>query len=246
MSHIPLTELSDLPPAGLDEKALKKQTLHYQRRIGELNEILRADRRFALLVVLQGMDGSGKDGAVKQVFRNCTHFNISVRAFKKPTPEELAHDFLWRVHREVPAKGEIRIFNRSHYEDVLIQRVHGWVSPEQVARRMVAIRAFEDLLTFDNQTVVLKFYLHISPASQERQLRERLEDPKKRWKHSDGDWEERRHWDAYMQAYTDILNHSGLPWEVVPVGKRWYRDYLVSKKICETLESLNLAYPSGE
>ncbi|MBI5916279.1 MAG: polyphosphate kinase [Bacteroidetes bacterium] len=240
---IKLAKISTTPPSGTDKDGTKKRTEGYVVRIGELNEILRAQQKHSLLVVLQGMDGSGKDGAVKNVFKDCTPFNLSVYAFKKPTEMEFAHDFLWRVHEQVPAKGDIKIFNRSHYEDILIQRVHGWIDEERVRRRMAAINAFEELMVFDNRTTVLKFYLHISKDEQEKQLQERIDEPEKHWKHNDGDWEERKHWDEYMRCYEDAINQSKIPWTIVPVDDRWYRDYLIAKTVCEALEEMNLAYP---
>jgi PPK2 family polyphosphate:nucleotide phosphotransferase len=240
---INLSKIPTLPPNDADKEELEKQTEKYQERIGKLNEILRAQEKHSLLIILQGMDGSGKDGAVKNVFKDCTPFNLNVYAFKKPTEIEFAHDFLWRVHQQAPAKGHIQIFNRSHYEDILIQRVHGWIDEERVEMRMKAINAFEELLMFDNHTMVLKFYLHISKNEQEEQLRERLTENDKFWKHNDNDWKEREKWEDYIRCYEYAINNSIVPWVIVPVDKRWYRDYIISKTVCETLESLNLEYP---
>ena len=246
MSKIILSEISTRPPKGSNKKRLKDKTGQYQDRIGELNEILRAEGKRSILIILQGMDSSGKDGAVKNVFKKCTHFNIDVYSFKKPTEEEFAHDFLWRVHKQVPAKGCIKVFNRSHYEDILIQRVHKWIDMKRVRQRMRAINAFEELLVKDANTTVLKFYLHLSKEQQEVELRQRLDEPDKYWKHNDGDWEQREYWDEYMKCYEWAFQNSKLPWEVVPVDERWYRDYLISKKVCETLEAMNLEYPPLE
>ncbi|MEM0995052.1 MAG: PPK2 family polyphosphate kinase, partial [Bacteroidota bacterium] len=186
---------------------------------------------------------SGKDGAVYKVFRDCSHNDVSTYGFKKPSKEELAHDFLWRIHKKVPGKGQIQIFNRSHYEDVLIQRVHGWIDEERVQKRMNSINTFEELLQYDNNTLILKFFLHISYDQQEEELQERLNEPDKNWKHNDGDWEQRKHWDKYMQCYQDVLNGSTIPWHIIPVDSRWYRDYLVSKTIVEAMEALDMSYP---
>lgn len=243
---IRLSEISTTPPENANRKKLEKLTDQYQERIGELNEILRAERNHAVLVVLQGMDGSGKDGAVKRVFKDCTHFNVSVYPFKKPTEIEFAHDFLWRVHQQVPAKGEIKIFNRSHYEDILIQRVHGWIDEERVRKRMDAINSFEQLLVFDNNTTILKFYLHISYEQQAIELQQRIDEPDKQWKHNEGDWEERKRWKDYMKAYEDAINWSVIPWVIVPVDERWYRDYVIAKHVCEALEALDLKWPRLE
>ncbi len=240
---IKLSEISSLPPDGAKKSKIERKTRKYEKRIGELNEILLAEKNHSLLVILQGMDSSGKDGAIRNVFQDCTPFNLSVSAFKTPTKAELAHDFLWRIHEQAPMKGEIKIFNRSHYEDILIQRVHHWIDEERVEKRMKAINAFEELLAFDNGTVILKFYLHISYEQQGIELQQRIDEPKKHWKHNESDWKERELWDEYMQCYEYALNNSAIPWTIVPVDKRWYRDYIISKKVCEALEKMNLSYP---
>jgi len=167
-------------------------------------------------------------------------------SFKKPTEEEFAHDFLWRIHKIVPGKGQIAIFNRSHYEDVLIQRVHSWISEEQVEKRMNSINAFEELLQYDNNTLIMKFFLHISYDQQTEELQERIDEPEKHYKHNAGDWEERKHWDKYMSCYEDVLNNSKIPWHIVPVDSRWYRDYVISKTLVEALEGLGMEYPDLE
>ena len=241
---IKLSEISTKPPEDADKKALKQEAEDYAKRLGELQAVLRAQRKHSVLVIFQGMDASGKDGAVKNVFKDCLHDGVSVYSFKKPTDEEFAHDFIWRVHKKCPAKGEIQIFNRSHYEDILIQRVHGWISEERVQQRMKAINAFEELLAFDNNTVVLKFFLHLSKDQQKLELEERLNEPDKFWKHNSGDWKEREHWDEYMSCYEDVLNWSTIPWTIVPVDDRWYRDVVVSKTIVEALEKLEMTYPA--
>ena len=243
---IKLDEISTKPPKGADKEELKDLAKDYADRLGELQALLRAQKKHSVLVIFQGMDASGKDGAVKNVFKDCIHDGVKVYSFKKPTEEEFAHDFLWRVHQRCPAKGEIQIFNRSHYEDILIQRVHGWVSEEHVQKRMQAINAFEELLQFDNNTVVLKFFLHLSKDQQAIELQERIDEPDKYWKHNDNDWKEREHWDEYMRCYQDVLNWSAIPWHIVPVDERWYRDYVVSKAIVEALEALNMEYPPLE
>lgn len=243
---IELKDISSDPPKDFSKEEARKLTKKYTERLAELQNALIANGKHSLLVIFQGMDGSGKDGAVKKVFADCTASNIRVFSFKKPSKEEFAHDFLWRVHKQCPEKGMIQVFNRSQYEDILIQRVHGWISEEHVEKRMAAINAFEELLEFDNNTHVCKFFLHIDKEDQEKQLRERLDDPLKYWKHNDGDWDERQHWDKYMECYEYVLNNSKIPWTITPVNKRWYRDYIVSKTLVEKLESLNLTYPELE
>jgi PPK2 family polyphosphate:nucleotide phosphotransferase len=242
---IQLSAIPTTAPNGWDKDETEKKTKKLVQRIGYLQELLYAEKKHALLVILQGMDGSGKDGAVHRVFNDCRITGLQITAFKKPTEEEFAHDFLWRIHKNAPAKGMIGIFNRSHYEDILIQRVHGWIDMRRVEQRMRAINAFESLLHSENNTHILKFYLHISKAEQEKQLRERMEEKDKMWKHNPGDWKEREHWDAYMEAYEFAFNNSTLPWHICPVDDRWYRDYFIAHQIVETLEGLNMQYPTA-
>ena len=241
-----LSEISTEAPKGLTKDKLKKETEKLVERLGELHHLMYAEGKHAVLVIFQGMDASGKDGAVRNVFRDCTIAGLDLVSFKKPTDEEAAHDFLWRVHRWVPQKGMLTIFNRSHYEDILIQRVHKWVDMTRVEKRMAAINAFEELLEFDNNTLIFKFYMHISREEQELQLQQRLDDPTKFWKHNDGDWEERKHWDAYMTAYEYAINESSVPWHVCPVDNRWYRDYFIAKTMVEALEKLKMELPVPE
>lgn len=240
---IRLSDISTSAPSDVKEKHIKEETEALVERLGDLQQRLYAERKHAILVVFQGMDGSGKDGATHKVFDRCHLTGMNLTSFKKPTEEEFAHDFLWRVHKAVPQKGMIGIFNRSHYEDILIQRVHGWIDEKRVENRMKAINAFEELLVFDNDTYVFKFYMHISYAEQEKQLRQRMEDPEKYWKNNPGDWEERKLWDKYMEAYEYAINNSSIPWYVCPVDDRWYRDYFVAKIMVEALENLHLKMP---
>ncbi len=243
---IKLNKISTKPPKDLDRAAAEKQTKQWAKRIGELQNVMLAEGKHSLLVIFQGMDGSGKDGAVKNVFKYCHHGAINVHSFKKPTDEEFAHDFLWRVHKVVPRKGMIQVFNRSHYEDILIQRVHGWIDEEKVNNRMEAINAFEKFIHLDNNTLILKFYLHISKDQQELELNERIEEPEKHWKHNPGDWKEREHWDKYMDCYEYALNKSDIPWHIIPVDSRWYRNYCMTKIVMDELEKLNMKYPPLE
>ncbi|MBL0191022.1 MAG: hypothetical protein IPQ18_06710 [Saprospiraceae bacterium] len=164
-------------------------------------------------------------------------------AFKKRTEEEMAHDFLWRIHKNTPAKGRLVIFNRSHYEDVLIQRVHKWVTEETVANRMNAINSFEENLLKDNGTIMVKCYLHISPEKQLEKLKERMEDPYKQWKHNPHDFEERKSWDRYMECYEDAIKKSKIPWHIIPSDNRWYRNYCVAKILYDTLVKLEIPDP---
>ncbi len=231
------------PPQGLDKDDLEDLTKDLAKQLGKLNEVLMAQKKYSVLVVLQGMDGSGKDGAVENVFQSCTASNLRTYSFKKPTETEFAHDFLWRVHQQCPAKGEIGIFIRSHYEDVLIQRVHKWIDENRVKKRMEAINAFEKLLEFDANTIVCKFFLHISLDQQKEELMERKLEREKQWKHNQNDWKEREHWNEYMRCYEDVINHSEIPWTIVPVDKRWYRDYVITKTLVDKLSALGMEYP---
>jgi len=240
---IKLADISTMPPPNLDEEETRKKTKKLAEKLGKLQHKLIASKTHAVLVVFQGMDGSGKDGAVKNVFQDCHIHGINVHSFKKPTEEEMSHDFLWRVHEHAPPKGMIHIFNRSHYEDVLIQRVYKWIDEKRVDKRIEAINAFEELLAFDNNTVILKFYLHLSFEQQALELQERIDDPEKHWKYNAGDWKERERWPDYMRCYEDVINRSRIPWTIVPVDKRWYRDYIVATAMVEALEQLNLEFP---
>ncbi|MCB0583101.1 MAG: polyphosphate kinase [Phaeodactylibacter sp.] len=240
---IKLSEIPTTPPPDADEDKIKDETDKLAERLGELQKVMFAEQKHSALIIFQGMDASGKDGAVKHVFKECHAQGIQVYSFKKPTDEEFAHDFLWRVHQQVPRRGMIQIFNRSHYEDILIQRVHGWIDDERAAKRMKAINAFEELLAFDNHTVIFKFYLHISYDQQEKELKERIKERDKNWKHNPNDWKEREQWDKYMRYYEYAINNSGIPWTIVPVDERWYRNYIVAKTIVTELEKLNMEYP---
>lgn len=243
---IQLSKIPTSAPPHVREKDIKDETKDLIERLGDLQQLLYAEKKHAVLAVFQGMDGSGKDGAVHRVFDQCRITGLSFCAFKKPTEEEFAHDFLWRVHKAAPAKGMIGIFNRSHYEDILIQRVHGWIDEKRVEQRMRAINAFEELLTADNSTHIFKFYMHISKDEQEKQLLERMQDPEKYWKHNPGDWEERKHWDKYMEAYEYAINQSAVPWHICPVDDRWYRDYFIARTLVEALEKLHMKMPPLE
>ena len=240
---INLKKIPSLPPSDLNKKKIEAKTIDMVIKIGELQHRLYAEGKQSLLVILQGMDASGKDGTIKTVFADCNPSGIDAYAFKKPTEEEFAHDFLWRVHQKTPRKGNIMIFNRSHYEDILIQRVHKWINDEHAEKRMKAINAFETLLEFDNNTKVLKFYMHISPERQQEKLQERIDDPTKNWKHKAADWDENDKWEEYMKCYEYAINSSTIPWNVAPCDKRYYRNYFIAKVVLETLEAMNPQLP---
>lgn len=240
---IKLSEIPTIPPEGVHKKTIRRKTDKMARRIADLQHVLYAQGTHAVLIVLQGMDATGKDGIIQRVFRYCSPTGINAYGFKKPTTLEFAHDFLWRVHKVAPAKGMIQIFNRSHYEDVLIQRVHRWISEERVDLRIRAINDFEELLRLDNNTLILKFYLHISTERQKAKLQQRIDDPRRNWKHNPNDWEERKFWGKYMDCYEDVINRSVIPWTIVPVDRRWYRDYVVAKEVLRRMKSLPLVLP---
>lgn len=241
-------KISDFPtraPEGLTKKNIKKETDVLVRKIAERQHLLYAESKRSILIVFQGMDASGKDGATRKVFKYASPSGVTAHAFKKPTDEEFAHDFLWRVHKLAPAKGQIVIFNRSHYEDILIQRVHKWIDEDTVDMRVDAINAFETLLMKDNNCTILKFFMNISKDRQLEKLQDRIDDPSKNWKHNDGDWKEREHWDEYMRCYEEVINRCNVaPWIVAPVDQRWYRDYFIAGKVLEVLESFDIELPT--
>ncbi len=241
---IVISKLPTKAPAGMTKKEGKQKTAKMAERISDLIRIMYANKKHSLLVVLQGMDSSGKDGVSRNVFSRVSPTMCSAYSFKKPTDEEFAHDFLWRVHKQTPAKGEVKIFVRSHYEDILIQRVHKWINKKTVDARIDAINAFERNLQLDNNTIVMKFFLNLSKRRQLEKLTERIEVPEKNFKHNDGDWEERKHWTKYMRAYQDAMNRSEIPWIPVPADDRWYRNYFVAEKVLKKLESLKESYPT--
>ena len=241
---IKLNSLSTKAPEHLKKDEIKAKTKELVKKIGELSEVMHAEKKHALLIVLQAMDGSGKDSTVKNVLGKVDPVAITTVGYNKPTDEEFAHDFLWRIHKNTPRKGMIQVFVRSHYEDILVQRVHRWIDEERVSNRIDAINAFEKLLVFDNNTSVLKFHLHISLEEQEMQLTERVTEPEKFWKHNDSDWEERKLWDNYMFCYEDAINRcNAVPWNVVAGDARWYRDYIIAGKIVEAMEAMGCEYP---
>ena len=215
------------------------------RRMAELQHMLYAQGKHALLIVLQAMDAGGKDGTIRRIMSGVNPQGVRVTSFKKPTEEELAHDFLWRVHRAVPRRGMIGIFNRSHYEDVLIVRVHNLVPQEVWKTRYDHINNFERLLT-DHGVTILKFYLHISKDEQKDRFLSRLEQPHKRWKFNPADLAERTWWDDYMKAFEEVFDQCSpktAPWYIVPANKKWYRNLVISEMIVKTLQDLNLRFP---
>ncbi|MEZ5965111.1 MAG: polyphosphate kinase 2 family protein [Planctomycetota bacterium] len=231
-----------------DKHEGKERVEKLNRRLEELQEALYAEGKHRVLVVLQALDAGGKDGTIRSVFEGVNPQGVRVRCFKAPTAPELAHDFLWRVHPHVPGNGEIAIFNRSHYEDVLVVRVHELAPETRWRARYRHIAAFEQMLV-DEGTHVVKFFLHISKDEQRQRLQERIDDPKKRWKFNARDLEERARWDAYMRAYEEALaetSTASAPWYVVPGNRNWYRDLVVSEVLVGLLESLRIRLPDAD
>lgn len=231
-----------------DKERARIEAQKFNVRLEKLQEVLYAEHTHKVLIVLQAMDTGGKDGAIGHVFEGVNPQGTRVANFKEPSQEELDHDYLWRVHRQVPAKGELVIFNRSHYEEVLIVRVHKLVPEEVWKSRYDQINAFEQMLA-ETGTTILKFYLHIDKDEQKRRLQARLDDPKKRWKFRTGDLEERKLWPEYMKAYEDVLNKTSTeaaPWYIVPANHKWYRDFMISSILVETLEGLQMKFPEPE
>jgi PPK2 family polyphosphate:nucleotide phosphotransferase len=241
--------LSDYDPGyagGYKSKGETKDELERNgERLRELQDVLWAEGKHALLIVLQAMDAGGKDGTIEQVMHGVNPQGCHVTSFKVPTEEELDHDYLWRVHKATPRRGYIGIFNRSHYEDVLVVRVHSLVPEAVWQQRYEQINQFEKLLA-DTGTTILKFFLHISKEEQKERFEARLGDPRKNWKFSMGDVKERGHWDDYMRAYEDALNRCSTPWapwHVIPANHKWYRNLAVSQIVIGALEKLDMHYP---
>ncbi|MBI1760958.1 MAG: polyphosphate kinase 2 family protein [Acidobacteria bacterium] len=234
-------KLKDIDPdfdAGLKREEGEARLAKLSAALTRLQELLYAAGQHSVLIVLQGRDTSGKDGTIKAVMGPLNSLGCNVASFKVPTEKELAHDFLWRVHQQTPGRGEITIFNRSHYEDVLVVRVHNYVPPKVWRKRFAHINHFEQLAA-DANTIILKFYLHISKAEQEQRLLAREQEPEKYWKLSAGDWQERELWNAYTRAYEDALNQCGTPqapWYVVPANKKWFRNLAVAEAIVSALQ----------
>ncbi len=233
---------------GKDKSDARERLDAYRTRLETLQELLYAEGRHKLLVVLQAMDTAGKDSTIRHVFQGVDPLGVKVASFKAPTPDELARDYLWRVHRHVPGTGEIAIFNRSHYEDVLITRVNGWIDAAECKRRYRQINDFERLLA-ETGTTLLKFYLHISKDEQKKRLEERRDTPEKQWKFHLGDLAVREQWDDYMEAYEAALSATSTayaPWHVIPANNKLARNLMISRLLIEALEGLEMRYPAPE
>lgn len=244
MSKVKLSSLDTRAPKDLDKQDTKAATEKILVELDELQNLLYAEGKHSILIVIQGMDGSGKDGVIRNVLGNMNPQGVMVKSYKAPTADELSHDFLWRVHQHAPAKGMIQVFNRSHYEDILVTRVHKWCDDETARKRMAAINDFERLLQEHNNTHILKFYLHVSPEEQHGRLSERMKDPAKMWKYNEKDFDEAKLWDIYMEMYEDCFAHCNKPeWTIVPADQNWYKENIIATALRDLLKGLDMQFP---
>ncbi len=242
--------LKHFDPGYHDKHESHKKALpeiqQYVEKMEQLQYLMYAERKHSLLVVLQGLDAAGKDGVVRHILTGMNPAGCAAVGFKQPTPEELAHDFLWRVHPHVPTKGSVAIFNRSHYEDVLVVRVHQLVPEKVWSKRYDDINEFEKLIVTQNTTTILKFFLYISKEEQLARFAKRLDDPARQWKISESDYKERDYWSDYIEAFEDVLNRTSTeraPWFVIPSNHKWFRDLAVSQIISRTMEEMRMQMP---
>ena len=241
-----LTEISTKPPKGLTKKYCKEQLTVFHKQLFELQNKFYADGRFGLLIILQGMDTSGKDGTIRHVMSCINPMGLQVKSFKKPTEEEQKHDFLWRVYPHIPAKSMIQVFNRSYYEDILVPTVSNNIEGKRVNHRYTLINQIEEHL-LKNDIHIIKFFLHISKEEQVERIEERLTEPHKRWKYDVEDKKASKKWSDYKKVYNRIISDcTHVPWSIIPADKRWYRNYKVAKTMVEYLEKSNLKYPQSK
>jgi len=244
MTPISLKKIDTRAPKEFDKAKTKETTAAILEELDELQNLLFAENKHSVLIVIQGMDASGKDGVIRNVLGNMNPQGVTVKSYKAPTPEELSHDFLWRIHHHTPSRGMIQVFNRSHYEDIIVTRVHQWCDDKLAKKRMKAINDFEELLQEHNSTHILKFYLHISPEEQHQRLSERMHDPTKMWKYNEKDFEVAKLWNKHMKMYEDCFNNCNKPeWNIVPADQNWYKEYIVATALRDMLQSLNMRYP---
>ena len=247
-STVDLADWATDDNAGFDKDDVDDRLDDLNDELEELQELLFAEGKQKVLVVIQATDTGGKDGTIRHVFDGVNPSGVKVAPFKKPTDKELAHDYLWRVHAHTPGRGEITIFNRSHYEDVLVVRVHDLVPEERWSKRYRHIREFEQMLA-DEGTTIIKLFLHISKDEQKERLQDRVDEPHKNWKFSFGDLREREHWDDYQEAFRVMLEETSTPeapWYVIPADRKWFRNLLVSEIMVQTLRDLDMRYPDPE
>lgn len=247
MKQIHLNKIDTVAPENANKEALKKELFSLHKKMFSLQHLFYANASMSMLIVFQGMDTSGKDGTIRHVFSCVNPLGVHANSFTEPCDKERVHDFLWRIYQRLPEKGKIQIFNRSHYEDILIPTVHHQLDEKNILRRYDYINSFEQQLE-DSGTIILKFYLHISREEQEKRLKERLMDPIKKWKYKASDKTESEKWSDYMHTYENIINRCSplIPWQVIPADDKWYRNYLVAKAIVGKLESLEMKYPGDE
>ncbi|WP_196889079.1 PPK2 family polyphosphate kinase [Aureivirga sp. CE67] len=239
LKHIPTK-----PKESISRDEIEAKTEELKEQLFKLQDVFYASKKYSLLIILQGMDTAGKDGTVRHVFSCLNPQGCTVKSFKVPTEEEASHDFLWRIHKETPAKGMFQIFNRSQYEDILVPTVHELLEGKIIEKRYEKINHFESHLK-DNDTIILKFFLHISLEEQKHRIEKRLENPDKKWKYSPDDSKDEKYWNTFQKTYEKVFKNCGKPisWEIIPADEKWYRNYLIAKKVVEALEELNLEYP---
>jgi PPK2 family polyphosphate:nucleotide phosphotransferase len=242
---IHLDDKSTLPPNGIEKKFAQAATVRYKKQLFSLQNVLFAEQKHSVLIILQGMDAAGKDGTIRHVFSSMNPMGVNIKAFKAPTDDENNHDFLWRIHPHTPAKGMIEIFNRSHYEDILVPVVHKTLDKKVLTKRYDSINNFEQHL-LDSGTIIMKFFLHVSKKEQEIRLKERLHIAHKKWKYDPADSREFTHRDMYLKTYEKIFDLCGnhIPWHIVPSDKKWYRNYFIARELRNTLVALDMKYPS--
>ena len=244
MPQYNLSKIDTRAPKGFEKDATKEETEKIVEELNELQNLLYAEGNHAILIILQGLDASGKDGTIRKVFGRMNPQGVDVVSFKVPTEEEMSHDFLWRIHKHTPAKGRIQIFNRSHYEDILVTRVHGWCDDKLAKKRMESINEFEKLLQEHNNTHILKFYLHVSAEEQQERLNERITNPSKMWKYNKRDFEEAKFRDKYYEVYQDCFKNCNKPeWTIVPSDQNWYKEHLIATSLRDLLKSLKMKFP---
>jgi len=228
---------------NLDKESIKKETKKILKEIGELQYQMYAERKHSILIILQGLDASGKDGLCRDLLEYCNPVGLSVYSFKKPTPAEYARDFLWRVHQQVPARGMLQVFVRSHYEDILVPSVEGYIPADVIERRYELINQFEELV-MQNGTHILKFYMCVSPEKQTERLNERITNLEKHWKHNDGDWDTLRKREQYLAVYQKIFERCNrVPWEVLPSDTNWQKTWVAAVHLLKALRSMQLEWP---
>ena len=240
-----LDKINTKAPDSAKKKAMNEELTALHKRLFSLQNVLYAAGKHPILIILQGMDTAGKDGAIRHVFSCVNPMGCNVKSFKAPTEEEMKHDFLWRIYPHLPAKGMIQIFNRSHYEDILMPVIHGTLPKADIEERYHFINCFENQL-LSSGTLIMKFFLHISKKEQVRRIEQRKQDPLKKWKYDKSDEREAKSWEGYAQIYEEIIRRCSpeIPWHIVPADQKWYRNFCIAQRIVRELEALNLEYPS--